>query len=113
HPRRHRARRRPHLPAPAHLRRRAARRLPGPHQLVRRGRDRARRAERRRGPGARPRRAPRGRAIVTPDAILADHWFEGATLTPIARGLINETFRVGADRPYALQRVSPIFDPAI
>lgn len=50
---------------------------------------------------------------MTPDAILADHWFEGATLTPIARGLINETFRVVADRPYALQRVSPIFDPAI
>jgi len=39
---------------------------------------------------------------------------QGAEVEPLGRGLINQTFRVrAAGTQYVLQRVSPIFDPAI
>jgi len=38
----------------------------------------------------------------------------GGSAKPLGRGLINHTYRVDtADGRYVLQRVSPIFDPAI
>jgi Ser/Thr protein kinase RdoA (MazF antagonist) len=54
---------------------------------------------------------------MTADAelVVRTHWFDVRTIEPIVGGLINETFRVTtvAADTFALQRVSPIFDPAI
>jgi Ser/Thr protein kinase RdoA (MazF antagonist) len=51
-------------------------------------------------------------AHQVPEDVLADYGFESAVITPIAIGLINQTFRVtrrtdGLD--YVLQRLHPIF----
>jgi Ser/Thr protein kinase RdoA (MazF antagonist) len=49
-----------------------------------------------------------------PPAILATYGWERATLTPIAIGLINQTYRVElAGRRFILQRLHPIFAPEV
>jgi len=49
-------------------------------------------------------------------ARVLEHWdgLEGAAVEPLGTGLINETYRIRADRrELVLQRLSPIFDPRI
>lgn len=46
-------------------------------------------------------------------AVLEDWDLAGADVTPIAQGLINQSFLVDAGERYVLQRLNAIFDPAI
>lgn len=54
--------------------------------------------------------------MVTAATELLRHWgFEGASLSPINVGLINETWCVapGGQKRFTLQRLNPIFDPVV